>query len=104
LSHSLFGQIFGVRKFINQDIEVDFYHDDEITTYRYSSDSSRLSNFPKELIETMASTLAKDICIEIFFDNDGNPTHIDLEECDDGDDDFEDDYDSDDDEDYIEDD
>jgi len=96
LPHSLFGQILGVRKFINQDIEVDFYHDDEITTYRYSSDSSRLSNFPKELIETMASTLAKDICIEIFFDNDGNPTHIELEECDDEDDDFEDDEDSDD--------
>ena len=27
----------------------DFYHDDEITTYRYSSDPSRLGNFPKEL-------------------------------------------------------
>lgn len=102
MSHSLFGQIFGVRKFINHDIEVDFYHDDEITTYRYSSDSSRLSNFPKDLIETMASTLAKDICIEIFFDNDGNPTHIELEECDD-EDDFEDDEDFDN-EDYTEDD
>jgi hypothetical protein len=52
----------------------------------------------------MASTLAKDVCVEIFFDNDGNPTHIELEECDDGGDDFEDDEDSDDDEDYIEDD
>lgn len=97
MPHSLFGQIFGVRKFVNQDIEVDFYHDDEITTYHYSSDSSRLSNFPKELIETLASTLAKDICIEIFFDNDGNPTHIEMEECDDEDDDF--DEDSEDDED-----
>jgi hypothetical protein len=104
LAHSLFGQILGVRKFVNQDIEVDFYHEDTTTTYRYSSDSSRLSNFPKDLIETMASTLAKDVCVEIFFDNDGNPTHIELEECDDGDDDFEDDEDSDDDEDYIEDD
>jgi hypothetical protein len=27
--------------------------------------------------------LANDICIEIFFGDDGNPTHIELEECDD---------------------
>ena len=51
----------------NGDIDVDFYHDDQITEYRYSSDSSRLGNFPKELTETLASTLANDICIEIFF-------------------------------------
>ena len=31
----------------------------------------------------MASTLAKNICIEIFFEDDGHPTHIQLEECDD---------------------
>lgn len=77
----------GVRKFTNGDIEVDFYHDDKITEYRYSSDSSRLGNFPKELTETLASTLATDICIEIFFGSDGNPTHIELEECGDDSDD-----------------
>jgi len=81
LSYSLFGQVLGVRKFANGDIEVDFYHDDEVTQYRYASDSSRLSNFPKELTEALASTLATDICIEIFFGDDGNPTHIELEEC-----------------------
>ena len=70
-----------VRKFINGDIEVDFYHEDEVTEYRYSSDPSRLSNFPKELAETLAFTLASDICIEIYFDDDDNPTHIELEEC-----------------------
>jgi len=86
LSYSLFGQVLGVRKFANGDIEVDFYHEDEVTQYRYSSDSSRLSNFPKELTESLASTLATDICIEIFFDDDGNPTHIELEECGDDDD------------------
>jgi len=37
------------------------------------------------LLETLASTLATNICIEIYFDNDGNPTHIELEECEDED-------------------
>jgi len=85
LSHTLFGQVVGVRKFVNGDIEVDFYHDDKITKFLYSSDSSRLGNFPKELTETLASTLATDVCIEIFFGDDGNPTHIELEECEDED-------------------
>jgi hypothetical protein len=85
LSHTLFGQVVGVRKFVNGDIEVDFYHDDKITKFLYSSDSSRLGNFPKELTETLASTLATDVCIEIFFGDNGNPTHIELEECEDED-------------------
>ena len=76
----------GVRKFINGDIELDFYHDDEITEYRYSSDSNRLGNFPKELAETLVNTLASDICVEIYFGDDGNPTHVELEECGDEDD------------------
>ena len=75
----------GVRKFTNGDIEVDFYHEDEITEYRFSSDPSRLGNFPKELAETLASTLATNICIEIYFGEDGNPTHVELEECDEDD-------------------
>ncbi len=75
----------GVRKFTNGDIEVDFYHEDEITEYRFSSDPSRLGNFPKELTETLASTLANNICIEIYFGEDGNPTHVELEECDEDD-------------------
>ena len=85
MSHTLFGQVVGVRKFVNGDIEVDFYHEDKITKFLYSSDSSRLGNFPKELTETLASTLATDVCIEIFFGDDGNPTHIELEECEDED-------------------
>ena len=89
MSYSLFGQVMTVRKFINGDIEVDFYHEDEVTEYRYSSDPSRLGNFPKELIVTLASTLASNICIEIYFGDDGNPTHIEMEECAD-EDDFED--------------
>lgn len=86
MTHSIFGQVITVRKFANGDIEVDFYHDDEITTYRHSSDPSRLGNFPKELTETLASTLSTDTCIEIFFGDDGNPRYIELEECDDEDD------------------
>ena len=73
----------GVRKFANGDIEIDFYHEDKITEYRYSSDPNRLGNFPKELAETLVSTLATDIRIEIYFGEDGNPTHVELEECDD---------------------
>ena len=83
MSYSLFGQVMGVRKFTNGDIEIDFYHEDEITEYRYSSEPGRLGNFPKELAKTLASTLATNICIEIYFGEDGNPTHVELEECDD---------------------
>ncbi len=72
----------GVRKYANGDIELDFYHDDELTEYKYSSNSNLLGNFPKELAETLASTLASDICIEIYFNESGSPTHIELEECD----------------------
>ena len=87
MSYSLFGQVMGVRKFTNGDIEVDFYHEDKITEYRYSSEPGRLGNFPKELAKTLASTLATNICIEIYFGEDGNPTHVELEECDDLEDD-----------------
>jgi len=95
LSKSIFGQVTTVRKFATGDIEVDFYHEDELTTYRYSSDPSRLGNFPKELIEILASTLATDICIEIFFGDDGNPTYVELEECDDEEDDLDEEFDDD---------
>ena len=91
MADSVFGQVVAVRKFANGDIEIDFYHDDTVTEYRYSSDPSRLSNFPKELAETLASTLSTDICIEIFFGEDGTPTHIELEECDDEEEDESDD-------------
>ena len=89
MPHSIFGEVVGVRKYANGDIEIDFYHDDAVTEYRYSSNPSRLGNFPKELAETLASTLATDICIEIFFGDDGTPTHVELEECDDESDDEE---------------
>lgn len=92
--YSIFGQVTTVRKFVNGDIEVDFYHDDEITTYRYSSDPNRLGNFPKELTETLISTLSTDTCIEIFFEDNGNPTYVELEECEDDLDDDEFDEDS----------
>ena len=95
MSKSIFGQVITVRKFATGDIEVDFYHEDELTTYRYSSDPSRLGNFPKELIEILVSTLTTNICIEIFFGDDGNPTHVELEECDDEEDDLEDDLEED---------
>jgi hypothetical protein len=74
--------VVGVRKYANGDIELDFYHDDELTEYKYASNSNLLGNFPKELAETLASTLASNICIEIYFNESGSPTHIELEECD----------------------
>ena len=83
MTHSIFGEVTTVRKFAHGDIEFDFYHEDEITTYRYSSDPSRLGNFPKELVGILVSTLATNVCVEIFFGDDGNPTHVELEECDD---------------------
>lgn len=83
MARSIFGQVIAVRKFANGDIEFDFYHDDVVTEYRYSSDPSRLGNFPKELAETLASTLATDICIEIFLEDDGTPLYVELEECED---------------------
>ena len=90
MSGSIFGEVTTVRNYTNGDIEVDFYHDDELTTYRYSSDPNRLGNFPKELIEILANTLSTDICVEIFFGDDGNPTYVELEECDDEDEELDD--------------
>ncbi|MDX1595671.1 MAG: hypothetical protein R3327_01895 [Nitrosopumilaceae archaeon] len=72
----------GVRKFTNGDIEIDFFHDDEILEYRYSSSDSEKSELTKELAETLASTLASDICVEMFFDEQENLIYIELEECD----------------------
>ena len=83
MTESVFGQVVAVRKFANGDIELYFYHDDVVTEYRYSSDPSRLGNFPKELAETLVTTLSTDVCIEIFFGDDGTPTHVEMEECDD---------------------
>jgi len=82
LAYSIFGQVVGVRKYANGNIEIDLYHEDEITEYKYSSNSNVDRNFPKELAETLASTLASDICVGIYFDDNQNPTHIELEECD----------------------
>mgnify|MGYP003964543699 FL=1 len=99
MAHSIFGQVTTVRKFVHGDIKFDFYHEDEFTTYRYSSDPSRLGNFPKELAEILVSTLTTNVCVEIFFGDDGNPTHVELEECDDEEDleeELDDDSDSDD--------
>jgi len=84
---SIFGEVIKVRKFTNGDIEIDFYHEEQITEYRYSADPSRLGNFPKDLAETLASTLDTSICIEIFFQDDGIPSHIELEQCEDEDED-----------------
>jgi len=74
--------VIGVRKFANGNIEIDFYHDDEIIEYKYSTNSNTSDNFPKELADTLALTLGSDICIEIYFEENGTPTHIELEECD----------------------
>lgn len=82
LSYSIFGQVVGVRKYTNGDIAIDFYHEDEIIEYKYSSRSNLDNIFPKDLAETLASTLASNICVEIYFDDNQNPTHIELEECD----------------------
>ena len=89
MTESIFGQVVAVQKFANGGIKLDFYHDDVVTEYRYSSNPSRLGNFPKELAETLASTLSNDICIEIFFGDDGSATHVELEECDDDEEDEE---------------
>ena len=91
MTSSIFGEVIRVRKFSNGDIEIDFHHEEKITEYRYSVDPSRLGNFPKDLAETLALTLDTSICIEIFFQDDGIPSHIELEQCDDEEDDVEDD-------------
>jgi len=90
LTSSIFGEVIRVRTFSNGDIEIDFHHEEQITEYRYSADPSRLGILPKNLAETLASTLDTTICVEIFFQNDGIPSHLELEQCDE-DDDVEDD-------------
>tara|TARA_B110000014_G_scaffold42547_1_gene28110 strand:+ start:477 stop:794 length:318 start_codon:yes stop_codon:yes gene_type:complete len=89
LTTSVFGEVIKVRKFTNGDIEIDFHHEEQITEYRYSADPGRLGNFPKDLAETLVSTLDTTICVEIFFQDDGIPSHIELEQCED--DEYEDD-------------
>ena len=94
MTTSIYGEVIRVRKFSNGDIEIDFHHEEQITEYRYSSDPSRLGSFPKNLAETLMSTLDTTICVEIFFQDDGIPSHLELEQCedeDDDDDEFEDD-------------
>ena len=81
MTNSIFGEVIRVRKFSNGDIEIDFHHEEQITEYRYSADPNRLGNFPKSLAETLASTLDTNICIEIFFQEDGIPSHLELEQC-----------------------
>ena len=94
MTNSIFGEVIRVRKFSNGDIEIDFHHEEQITEYRYSADPSRLGSLPKNLAETLASTLDTTICVEIFFQDDGIPSHLELEQCEDDDvedDDVEDD-------------
>ena len=100
MTTSIFGEVIRVRKFTNGDIEIDFHHEEQITEYRYSADPSRLGNFNKELAETLASTLDTTICVEIFFQDDGIPSHLELEQCDDDEED--DEYDEEEDDEYDE--
>ncbi len=51
-----------------------------------------MGNFPKDLAETLVSTLDTTICVEIFFQDDGIPSHIELEQYDD---EYDDEYDED---------
>ena len=95
MTTSVFGEVIKVRKFTNGDIEIDFHHEEQITEYRYSANHGRLGNFPKDLAETLVSTLDTTICVEIFFQDDGIPSYIELEQCDDEDDE-DDEYDEDD--------
>jgi len=89
LTSSVFGEVIKVRKFTNGDIEIDFHHEEKIIEYRHSNTPGKLGNFPKNLAETLASTLDTNVCIEIFFHDNGTPSHIELEQC--GDDEDEDD-------------
>jgi hypothetical protein len=100
LTSSIFGEVIRVRKFSNGDIEIDFHHEEQITEYRYSADPSRLGNFPKNLAETLALTLDTTICVEIFFQDDGIPSYLELEQCEDDEDDDEDDDEEEDDEEF----
>ena len=96
MTSSIFGEVIRVRKFSNGDIEIDFHHEEKITEYRYSADSSRLGSFPKNLAETLASTLDTTICVEIFFQDDGIPSYLELEQCEEDDEEDDEDDDEDD--------
>ena len=100
MTSSIFGEVIRVRTFSNGDIEIDFHHEEQITEYRYSADPSRLGTFPKNLAEILVSTLDTTICVEIFFQDDGIPSHLELEQCDDEEED--DEYDEEEDDEYDE--
>jgi len=91
LTSSIFGEVIKVRKFTNGDIEIDFHHEEKITEYRYSTNPIKTSNFPKNLAETLALTLDTNVCIEIFFHDDGTPNYIELEQCGNDEDEYDDD-------------
>ena len=91
MTSSIFGEVIKVRKFTNGDIEIDFHHEEKITEYRYSADPNKTSNFPKNLAETLALTLDTNVCIEIFFHDDGTPNYIELEQCGNDEDEYDDD-------------
>lgn len=82
LTRSIFGNVVGIRRHSQGDIEIDFFHDeDDITELRYSSNLEK-SNLTKELAESLCVTLATDICAEVFLDDNDKVTHIEFEECD----------------------
>ncbi len=82
MGYSVFGYVIGARRFTNGNIEIDFFHDDDKTTILKYSIDSKDSNLTQALADNLANTLGTDICVEIFFDNDANITHIEFEECD----------------------
>ncbi len=90
MTSSVFGEVIKVRKFTNGDIEIDFHHEEKIIEYRHSNAPGKLGNFPKNLAETLASTLDTNVCIEIFFHDNGTPSHIELEQCGDDEDEYDD--------------
>ena len=81
MSYSVFGDVIGARRYANGNIEIDFFHDEKTTVLKHSVDSKE-SNLTKDLADNLANTLGTDICVEIFFDADGNTIYIEFEECD----------------------
>nr|AFK24824.1 hypothetical protein Josef01_02j05_35 [uncultured archaeon] len=87
MDKSIVGFVFNVIKFDNGDIEIGFYNKDNNSADSYSTDGSKDGKLPKEIAQTLAETLGRNIWEKIHFNEKGIATKVELEEYD-----FETDY------------
>nr|AFK24896.1 hypothetical protein Josef01_05d18_48 [uncultured archaeon] len=82
MGKNIVGFVFYVIKFDNGDIEIGFYNKDSDSADNYSTDESRGRKLSKEIAQTLADTLGRNIWAKIHFNEKGAATKVELEEYD----------------------